>query len=116
MSDQSPLLIPMILEALVVNDHVRAPKNKIETFFRTQMDYNSIYLCGNAQPFLSENDIAFTGPDDVNGVTPSQYYNGVYLKWRLPKAFTHGTQDNASGVTTYPLVPNRWMVIRHSDA
>jgi hypothetical protein len=116
MSDQSPLLVPMTVEALVVNDSVRAPKNQIETFMRTQMSYNSIQNGGNGQPFINGNDANFTQQVNVppNNVPSSQYYNGVYLKWRLPKAFTNGTQDNVTGVTTYPLVPNRWLVIRYS--
>jgi len=116
MSNQSPLLVPMTVEALVVNDLVRAPKNQIETFMRTQMSYNAIQSCGNGQPFTNGNDANFTKTINVppNNIPSSQYYNGVYLKWRLPKAFTSGTQDNASGLTTYPLVPNRWLVIRYS--
>lgn len=116
MSDQSPLLVPMTVEALVVNDSVRAPKNQIETFMRTQMSYNSIQSSGNGQPFTNGNDANFTKQINVppNNVPSSQYYNGVYLKWRLPKAFTSGTQDNTNGVTSYPLVPNRWLVLRYS--
>ena len=118
MSDQSPLLVPMTVEALVVNDLVRAPKNQIETFMRTQMSYNSIQNGGNGQPFTNGNDSNFTQQVNVppNNVPSSQYYNGVYLKWRLPKAFTSGTQNNSTGVTTYPLVPNRWLVIRYNGA
>ncbi|MGD0735325.1 MAG: IPT/TIG domain-containing protein [Terracidiphilus sp.] len=115
MSDQSPLLVPMTVEALVVNDSVRAP-NQIETFMRTQMSYNSIQTGGNGQPLTNGNDANFTQTVNVppNNIPSSQYYNGVYLKWRLPKAFTSGTQNNVTGVTTYPLVPNRWLVIRYS--
>jgi hypothetical protein len=116
MSDQSPLLVPMTVEALVVNDSVRAPKNQIETFMRTQMSYNNIQNGGNGQPFTNGNDANFTKTINVppNNIPSSQYYNGVYLKWRLPKAFTSGTQDNVTGLTSYPLVPNRWLVIRYS--
>jgi hypothetical protein len=106
----------MTVEALVVNDSVRAPKNQIETFMRTQMSYNAIQNGGNGQPFINGNDANFTKQINVppHNVSSSQYYNGVYLKWRLPKAFTSGTQDNTSGITSYPLVPNRWLVIRYS--
>jgi hypothetical protein len=106
----------MTVEALVVNDLVRAPKNLIETFMRTDMSYNLIQFSGNGQPFTNGNDANFTKTINVppNNIPSSQYYNGVYLKWRLPKAFTSGTQDNATGLTSYPLVPNRWLVIRYS--
>src|SRR5580700_5185931 len=113
-----PLLVPMTVEALVVNDAVRAPKNQFQTFLRTQMTYTFIQGMGNGQPFTNGNDTNFTKQVNVppNNVPSSQYYNGVYLKWRLPKAFTSGTQDNSTGVTTYPQVPNRWLVIRYSGA
>ncbi|MFZ1084368.1 MAG: hypothetical protein WAN35_05340 [Terracidiphilus sp.] len=116
MSDQSPLLVPMTVEALVVNDSVRAPKKQIDTFLRTQMSYNLIQSGRNGQPFTNGNDANFTKTINVppNNVPSSQYYNGVYLKWRLPKAFTSGVQDNITGLTSYPLVPNRWLVIRYS--
>jgi len=47
-------------------------------------------------------------------VTTSQYYNGVYLKWRLPDALTQGAQDNAKGRTIFPRVPNRWLIVRYN--
>src|ERR1035441_7738151 len=96
MSDQSPLLVPMTVEALVVNDLVRAPKNLIETFMRTQMSYNSIQSSGNGQPFTNGNDANFTKTINVppNNIPSPQYYNGVYLKWRLPKAFRSEEQTS----------------------
>ena len=111
-----PLLVPMTVEALVVNDAVRAPKNQFQTFLRTQMTYTFIQGMGNGQPFTNGNDTNFTKQVNVppHNVPSSQYYNGVYLKWRLPKAFTSGTQDNVTGMTVYPLVPNRWLIVRLS--
>src|SRR5689334_19223631 len=116
MSDQSPLIVPMIVEALVVNDAVRTPRRQIVTFMRTEMTYGAMQQCGSGQPFLDDNDLDFTGPGLVppNNVPASRYYNGVYLKWRLPRAYTHGSQDSAAGVTTYRQVPNRWLVVRYS--
>lgn len=111
MSDQSPLIVPLSVEALVVNDHVRLSGN---AFFRAQMPYNSLSSCSNGQSGLSDNDGNFTSSALVQGVTASAYYNGVYLKWRMPEAFTHGTQDSANNKTTYPPVPNRWLIVRMS--
>ena len=115
MSDQSPLLVPMLVEALVVNDPVRGPKNMFETFMRTQMSYGLMQSGGNGQPFTKGNDANFTQQLNIppNNVPSSQYYNGVYLKWRLPRAFTVGTQDSASGTTNYRPAPNRWLIVRY---
>jgi hypothetical protein len=36
---------------------------------------------------------------------------GVHLHWAMPDALTHGTQTK-DGRTSFPLVPNRWLVVR----
>jgi hypothetical protein len=110
MSDQSPLIIPMVVEAFVVNDDVRQSPNFYE---RMPMNYNVIQDGSNGQPAI--NDTNFTQPPTFpvppHSVPASTYYNGVYLKWRLPDAFTHGKQ--VGGTTQYPPVPNRWLVVRY---
>ena len=113
MSDQGPLIVPMPVEAWVVNDHVRLGPT---TFFRAQMPYNAIQTCANGQANLSDNDPGFISSSPVHGVSPAEFYNGVYLKWRLPKALTHGTHDGAAGKTTHPPVPNRWLIVRMGGA
>lgn len=115
MSNQNPLIVPMTVEALVVNDVFRTNGN---TFVRNQMLYGAMSSCNNGQPLLSNNDTNFTLHSTVP-VPPSQtpagqYYNGVYLKWRLPESFTSGVQNNVTGITEYPLVPNRWLIVRYS--
>jgi hypothetical protein len=37
---------------------------------------------------------------------------GVHLHWSLPKAYTHGVQNEVTGAVEYPVLPNRWLVIR----
>jgi IPT/TIG domain len=102
-SDQSPLVVSMMVEALVVND----PTRHTSAWMRTRMNYNVLSKGMNgAAPQTS--DTNFSGPQPNWGT----YYNGVYLKWRLPWVFTHGAQDSVSGITTYPQAPNRWLVVR----
>ena len=87
----------MMVEALVVNDQTR----HTSAWMRTTMNYNGLSKGMNgAAPQTS--DPNFSGQQPNWGT----YYNGVYLKWRLPRAFTHGVQDSVSGITTYPQVPN----------
>lgn len=110
MSDRTPLIVPMLVEALVVNDSVR------QQFFRRQtMLYNALGRPANAEPAPSVTDPNFPSLGTLsNGVTAADYYNGVYLKWRMPDALTRGRQDNVTGVTTYPTLPNRWLIVRTS--
>jgi hypothetical protein len=104
MSDQSPLLVPIIVEAFVVNDHTR----RLGSFYRAEMQYNDIADPGNG-------GLGSTDPNFGDQTSPlmSRYYNGVYLKWRLPDALTRGV---AAGVAAprFPCVPNRWMVVRYA--
>src|SRR5882724_630346 len=119
MTDQSPLIVPIAVEAMLANDESRSSPdaNSNITFWRTTMDYPGLRTCHSAEPSGSTgNDPNFDqtgqqGPNDW-----STFYNGVYLKWRLPDALRRGVQDGVNGVTTFPLVPNRWLVIRTAGA
>ncbi|MBP8806300.1 MAG: IPT/TIG domain-containing protein [Kofleriaceae bacterium] len=113
MSDASPLLVPITCEALVVNDLVRTG----ERWLRLTMAYADLTNPpGTATPRdPSQADPLFTaqpGTDVAPGITSSQFYNGVYLKWRLPPALLRGAVDNRTGETRFPPMPNRWLVVR----
>ena len=88
------LIVPVTLEALVANDAVIARDN-----FRC-WPFNYIAL----NRFKSPEPLALD-----RGVTGQQA--GVYLHWTLPAALRKGTQLPGTGVD-YPLVPNRWLVVR----
>jgi hypothetical protein len=111
MSDSSPLVVPIEVEALVVNDDVRG-----DAFQRWTYSYVELGLFASAEPApFGPVDTDFTAPPGkiVRGdVTTSEYYNGVYLKWRVPDALRHGVQENVNGTTHFPHVPNRWFVVR----
>ncbi len=98
MSD-STLFVPIAVKALVVNDAVRTGVN----FHRWKMNYNNLKL------YASPEDTVNTAQNWNN--TPSA--NGVYLQWTMPYSLRTGVQDSVSGVTDYPLVPNRWLVMRY---
>lgn len=104
MSDQSPLIVPIVVEAFVVNDHTRRTGN----FYRAEMQYNSIQD-------LASGDLGSTDLNFIDQTNPhwSQYYNGVYLKWRLPDALTRGVADGGAA-PQFPCVPNRWLVVRYT--
>ena len=38
---------------------------------------------------------------------------GIHLHWSLPRAYTRGTQDETTGAVRYPVVPNRWLIVRY---
>ncbi|MCZ1006771.1 discoidin domain-containing protein [Streptomyces lydicus] len=54
-----------------------------------------------------------------NAEPPIQYSEGnpgegIHVQWQLPEALTTGAIDSGTGVSTFPLVPNRWLVVRYA--
>lgn len=88
-----PLAVPMQLDALVVNQAVLAR----DTFRWWQFNYLSLSHWKSPEPMALDRS--------VGGQQP-----GVYLSWTLPDALRHSAADSPSG--DYPLVPNRWLIVR----
>jgi hypothetical protein len=86
------LLVPMNVQALVVNDLVLAST----AFQNSQMNY------GNLAQFLTP----APAPLDTTAKKPTK---GIHLHWDLPAAFKHASDPNAAD---FQLVPNRWIVLR----
>lgn len=104
MTQPSPLFVPVQLDALVVNDQVRMGEN----FQRWQANYalTRFRLSPEPPPF---------GNIDTDFATDPRR-NGVYLQWQLPQALTEGSQDHPDQEVSFPLVPNRWLVVRTHGA
>ncbi|CAL9331060.1 hypothetical protein [Streptomyces sp. enrichment culture] len=104
------LIVPVQTSALAVNDQVRT-----ERFHRMPPAF--------PQPGqLREDPVGNLASQDTRW-SNSPHSNGVYLQWDLPHALTRAradltttTQDphQETGLArlTYPLVPNRWLVVR----
>ncbi|MGI5335986.1 hypothetical protein ACQEVS_00595 [Streptomyces sp. CA-181903] len=104
MTQPSPLYVPVQVDALVVNDQVRMGEN----FARWQANYalTRFRLSPEPPPF---------GNIDTDFATDPRR-NGVYLQWQLPQALTEGGQDHPDQDVSFPLVPNRWLVVRTHGA
>ncbi len=89
------LLIPMQLDIMVLNQEASAAT----PFLRFQMEYE------NLQSFTSPE------PEPFAGGTTQPPGAGIYLHWTLPRDLRHGTHQE-DGSTDFPLVPNRWLVVR----
>lgn len=90
------LLVPMNIQAAVVNDLVLAGIGFTD----------GAYNYDNLANFLSPEPAPF---DDTGG-PPTK---GVHLHWELPAAFRNGVQADQAAQPEYPLVPNRWLVLRY---
>lgn len=92
---QSYLVVPVELDALVVNKGVLGR----DTFRWWQFNYKALDHYKSPEPLALDRSSGGPGP-------------GVHLHWELPRALRHGVQHPQTGVVEYPLVPNRWMIVR----
>lgn len=105
------LIVPVQIHALVVNNEVRTN----HPFYRPKPDFGRMlgedYFGSKVKRGDPEPD-AFNGSTDQ---TESAGFEGVRVQWELPDALTGGFVDPATDETHYPLVPNRWLVVRFAD-
>ncbi|GAB2725013.1 hypothetical protein [Kitasatospora kifunensis] len=99
------LIVPVELHALVANRAVRADKDHFKRWspMFTMMLNEEFKTSGEPEPYENERDY-WTGTD----------FEGVHVQWQLPEALTTGYIDPESGESTFPLVPNRWLVVRYA--
>lgn len=92
MSDNSKLLVPMHMEALVLG------RNKDD--------------CINLSPQFMEYDQSILGDVlEPNVKNTFSLEKGIHLHWTLPKALKHSFVDEDEEMS-FPFAPNRWMVTR----
>ena len=94
-SDSSSLLVPLHLEAWVVDQWT---KNAVD-LARYTANYENLknFTSPMPEPF----NLPHQDPDD-----------GIHLHWALPDALTHGREKPSGQGFEFPTVPNRWLVAR----
>ncbi|MEU9472202.1 hypothetical protein AB0D78_37500 [Streptomyces avermitilis] len=106
MSVDTTLVVPVEVAALAVNHQTRDTGDP-HVFNRWLANYKN--LGKGASP----------EPDPFSGSQPWEREKsvlGVYVQWELPAALTRGRHDEEQGIGDFPLVPNRWLVVRHTDS
>ncbi|MEU3904033.1 hypothetical protein AB0F20_09460 [Streptomyces goshikiensis] len=106
MSVDNTLIVPVEVEALAVNRATRDTGTP-HVFNRWITNFKNI---GEGVP---PEPAPFDGTEEWNG---REHRLGVYLQWELPAALTRGRHDEEEGVGGFPLVPNRWLVVRHRES
>ena len=101
MSDM--LLVPIHLDALCLKTD--------QAVVEAMADFRRLAYCDGTRDVNP--DVAYISEEIVS--TPFQNQNlylkaGIHLHWSLPDALTTGTQKEQG--TTFPRVPNRWLVTR----
>ncbi|MFI9362708.1 discoidin domain-containing protein [Kitasatospora sp. NPDC053057] len=107
MSD-SELIVPVEVHALLVNDKVRTT----QPFYRYQPSFH--HMLGS-NPNMTGRGAAEPEPFSGGNTGGHESFEGVHVQWQLPEALTDGVLDEATGQTNYPLVPNRWLVVRYAE-
>ncbi|WP_406276781.1 hypothetical protein OH799_06625 [Nocardia sp. NBC_00881] len=101
------LVVPVQVAAFAVNAQTRD----------TDGTYVMQRWIANFTPLVNDN--AAPEPQPFSGTQPwggDESRLGVYLHWQLPEALCRGHQDEVTGeIGDFPLVPNRWLVIRRSN-
>ncbi|MFE3552358.1 hypothetical protein ACFXN2_27260 [Streptomyces kronopolitis] len=105
MSVDTTLVVPVEVAALAVNRQTRdtGREHVINRWIANFKDIGD-GVAPEPEPFAGAEE--WTGREDRLG---------VYLQWELPAALTRGRHDEEEGVGEFPLVPNRWLVVRHTD-
>ncbi|MER6401722.1 hypothetical protein ABT263_37650 [Kitasatospora sp. NPDC001603] len=106
MSVDTTLIVPVEVAALAVNRQTRDTATP-HVFHRWTTNFKNI---GEGVP---PEPTPFSSPEEWTG---REERLGVYLQWELPAALTRGRHDEEEGVGDFPLVPNRWLVVRHADS
>ncbi|MFI9319264.1 hypothetical protein ACIGXI_05625 [Kitasatospora aureofaciens] len=106
MSVDNTLVVPVEVAALTVNRQTRDTGSH-HVIQRWNTNFKGIARGKAAEPS------PFDGLEEWNG---REDRLGVYLKWELPAALTRGRSDDEEGVGDFPLVPNRWLVVRHAHS
>ncbi|MEH0557391.1 hypothetical protein [Streptomyces sp. B21-101] len=106
MSVDNTLIVPVEVAALAVN-RITRDTGTPHVFHRWITNFKNI---GEGVP---PEPAPFSSPEEWTG---REDRLGVYLQWELPAALTRGHHDEEEGVGDFPLVPNRWLVVRHTDS
>ncbi|MFE3776170.1 hypothetical protein [Streptomyces sp. NPDC059122] len=106
MSVDNTLVVPVEVAALAVNRQTRdTGSHHVIHRWRTNFKNVAQGVPPEPEPFSSPEK--WTGREDRLG---------VYLQWELPAALKRGRHDEDDGVGDFPIVPNRWLVVRHQDS
>ncbi|GHG50755.1 hypothetical protein [Streptomyces griseocarneus] len=103
------LIVPVNVDALVVNQSVRQQGG--QGFRRWQPNFQLLRHNRTPEPgpFTNEQQWNATGTE---GDGPYEKHDGVYVRWELPQALRQGAVRTTGGRSEFPLVPNRWLVVR----
>ncbi|ARZ66205.1 hypothetical protein SMD11_0539 [Streptomyces albireticuli] len=107
------LIVPVNVDALVVNQKLRERGG--QGFRRWQPNFNLLRHNRTPEPDPFTNEEKWNATEKGESDDAYKRHDGVYIRWELPEALRQGAARAAGGRTEFPLVPNRWLVVRQAD-
>lgn len=98
MTKSPPLLVPIAVDVMIHNGPA--------TFKRGIMKYGQLAKLMPAEPAPFQDD-------EGDAFSTDPRFHGAYVMWTLPEALRRGAAPKTGGSHAFPLVPERWLVIRH---
>ncbi|GAA2718802.1 MULTISPECIES: hypothetical protein [Streptomyces] len=105
------LIVPVTVDALVVNQTLRQRDG--QGFRRWQPNFNLLRHNRTPEPDPFTNEVPWNATQEGEDDSAYKQYDGVYVRWELPEALRRGAARTPGGRTEFPLVPNRWLVVRY---
>ncbi|MEU1377773.1 hypothetical protein ABZ442_29590 [Streptomyces triculaminicus] len=105
------LIVPVTVDALVVNQTLRQRDG--QGFRRWQPNFNLLRHNRSPEPDPFTNEEKWKATQSGESDDAYKQYDGVYVRWELPEALRRGATRTQGGRTEFPLVPNRWLVVRY---
>ncbi|MEU1818319.1 hypothetical protein ABZ543_24480 [Streptomyces roseifaciens] len=105
------LIVPVNVDALVVNQQVRERDG--QGFRRWRPNFNLLRHNRTPEPDPFTNEEKWNATEAGESDDAYKQHDGVYVRWELPDALRQGAAREPGGRTEFPLVPNRWLVVRH---
>src|SRR5438128_7437205 len=102
--DSMDIIVPIHLEAL------RVSPSSGQTAKTALYDFTLL----GSQPGSAMGDLIASNHFQT-AMTKLAVEPGIHIHWSLPRAYTRGVQDETTGQVRYPVVPNRWLVIRYLE-
>ncbi|GAA2924153.1 hypothetical protein GCM10020221_20190 [Streptomyces thioluteus] len=107
------LIVPVNVDALVVNEAVRERRG--QGFRRWQPNFNLLRHNRTPEPDPFTDEEKWNATEKGESDDAYKRHDGVYVRWELPDALRRGAAREPGGRAEFPLVPNRWLVVRQTD-
>ena len=99
------IIVPINVEVLRVSPSPANPDPQMVKLALYDFSQAGVHALAGAGSLVAANN--FEHAQELVNNKP-----GLHVHWSIPRAYTHGLQDNTTGALGFPNLPNRWVVLR----